>query len=105
LDLLLAADDRIELALTRERGEIAAELVQRRRLGALLATLGARRRARRAAEELERLLAHALPVHAQLEQHLRGHALALADQAQEQVLGADVVVAQRARLLDRQLEH
>jgi superfamily II DNA/RNA helicase len=81
------------------------ELVQRRRLGALLAALRARRRARRAAQELERLLAHALPVHAQLEQHFRGNALALADQAQQQVLGADVVVAQRARLLHRQLEH
>jgi hypothetical protein len=60
---------------------------------------------RRAAQQLERLLAHALAVHAELEQHLRRHALALADQAEQQVLGADVVVAQRARLLDRQLEH
>ena len=92
LDLLLAPDDRVELALARQLREVAAELVQGRRLGPLLALLrpGARGRA---AQQLQRLLAHPLAVHAQLEQHLRRHPLALADQPEQQVLGADVVVA------------
>src|SRR5690606_33511422 len=44
-------------------------------------------------------------VGAQLDQHLGGHALALADQPQQDVLGADVVVAQLQRLPQRQLQH
>ncbi len=43
-------------------------------------------------------------VGSQLDQHLGGHALALADEAQEDVLGADVVVAQLERLAQRELE-
>ena len=42
-------------------------------------------------------------VGAQPDQHLRGHAVALADQAQQDVLGADVVVAELQRLAQRQL--
>ena len=45
-----------------------------------------------------------LQVGAQLDQHLGGHALALADEAEEDVLGADVVVAELQRLAQRQLE-
>src|SRR4029078_6705719 len=77
LDLLLAPDHGVELALAGELREIAAELFGRRRLGALLA-LGRRGRGRRAAEQLERLLAYALAVDAQLEQHLGRDALAFA---------------------------
>ena len=44
-------------------------------------------------------------VGAQLHEHLRGDALALADEAEEDVLGADVVVAELQRLAQRQLEH
>ena len=40
-----------------------------------------------------------------LTQHLGGDALALADQAEQDVLGADVVVAELQRLAQRQLEH
>ena len=43
-------------------------------------------------------------VGAQLDQDLGGDALALADQAEEDVLGADVVVAELERLAQRQLE-
>jgi hypothetical protein len=38
------------------------------------------------------------------DQHLRGDALALADEAEQDVLGADVVVAELQRLAQRQLE-
>jgi hypothetical protein len=51
-----------------------------------------------AAEQLDDLLAHAVEVGAELLQHLGGHALALADQAEQDVLGADVGVAELQRL-------
>jgi hypothetical protein len=51
------------------------------------------------------LLAHQVQVGAQLRQDLRRDAVALADQAEQEVLGADVVVTERLRLAQRQLEH
>ena len=57
-----------------------------------------------ARQQLDDLLAHPGQVGAQLDQHLGGHALALADEAEEDVLGADVVVAELQRLAQRQLE-
>jgi hypothetical protein len=56
-------------------------------------------------EQLDHLLAHPVQVGAELDQHLGGHALTLADQAQQDVLGADVVVAQLLGLPRGQLEH
>src|SRR5437016_5897061 len=44
LDLLRAADRRIELAFSRELRQVAAEVIQRRRLGFLLAFLRCCRR-------------------------------------------------------------
>ena len=58
-----------------------------------------------AGEQLDDLLAHAVEVGAQLDEHLGGDALALADEAEQDVLGADVVVAELQRLAQRQLEH
>jgi hypothetical protein len=55
-------------------------------------------------EELDDLLAHARQVSAELHEHLRGDAFALADEAEEDVLGADVVVTELQRLTQRQLE-
>ena len=49
-------------------------------------------------------MAHLVEVHAERLEHARGDALSLADEAQQQVLGADVVVAQAARLVDGQLD-
>ena len=57
-----------------------------------------------ARQQLDDLLAHPGQVGAQLHEHLGGDALALADQAEEDVLGADVVVAELQRLAQRQLE-
>ena len=45
-----------------------------------------------------------LQVHAQAFQHAGGNALALAHEAQQQVLGADVVMIEATRLVDRQLD-
>ena len=57
-----------------------------------------------AGQELDHLLAHPGKVGTEADQHLGGHALALADQAEEHVLGADVVVAELQRLPQRQLQ-
>ena len=57
-----------------------------------------------AGEQLDDLLADPVEVGAELDQHLGGDALALADQAEQDVLGADVVVAELQRLAQRQLE-
>jgi hypothetical protein len=83
-------------------GEVAAELVQhqRRRRSALAAT--ARRPlggllALVARQQLQHLLADSVEIGPQLDQHLRRDALALTDQAEQDVLGADVVVAELKR--------
>ena len=112
LDLLLAPDHRVELGLTGVLGQVAAELVEHQR-GRRGVGRGARGRglgaglllALEAAEQLDHLLADAVEVGAELLQHLGGDALALADQAEQDVLGADVGVAELQRLAQRQLEH
>jgi len=58
-----------------------------------------------AGQQLDDLLTHPVQVRAQLDQDLRGHTVALANQAQHDVLGADVVVTELQRLAQRQLEH
>ena len=58
-----------------------------------------------ARQQLDHGLTHAVEVGAELLQHLRGDALALADQPEQDVLGADVVVAELQRLAQRELEH
>ena len=50
------------------------------------------------------LVADLVQVHAEALEHAGGDALALADEAQQQVLRADVVVAEAAGLVDRQLD-
>src|SRR5665213_3030413 len=55
-------------------------------------------------EQLDDLLAHPGQIRAEVPQQLRGDALALADQAEQQMLGADVVVPERQRLTKRELE-
>ena len=127
LELAGAADDRIELVLASHLGEVAAELVEDLAVllvvgalggapdvgtcAALLAATGrtgfgtAARGALVARQQLDDLLAHAAQVGAELDEHLRGHALALADEAEQDVLGADVVVTELKRLAQRQFEH
>ena len=108
LDLLLAADHRVELAVARELGEVPAELVEDH--GALLALArgpagGALALAAGVArQQLDHGLTDAVEVGAELLQHLRGDALALADQPEQDVLGADVVVTELQRLTQRQLQ-
>ena len=103
LDLLLAADDRVELVGAGGLGEVDAERVDGRGLaGALRLLGGAGGRALR--QDADDLVADLVEVDAEALQHAGGDALALADEAQQQVLGADVVVAEAAGLVDRQLD-
>ena len=126
LELSGASDDRIELALAGGLGEVATELVEDLSVAALRPRppcepgrhqrwrlRGRRGRSHRrttgrtlvAGEQLDDLLAHAGEVGAELDEHLRGDAFALADEAEQDVLGADVVVAELQRFAQRQLEH
>src|SRR3989441_526125 len=114
LDFLLPPDRGVELALGRELGQVAAEVIECRRLRLLLA-LGARglraragrRRSGRhlAAEQPQCLGTRLLQVDARVGQYLRGDPLLLAQQTEQQVLGADIGMVQLARLTHRQLEH
>ena len=56
------------------------------------------------AEDVDDLVADLVEVDAQALEHAGGDALALADEAEQQVLGADVVVAEAARLVDGELD-
>ena len=111
LDLVLATDDRVELALGGELGQVAAELVEQ--LGGLLlagraAALGCALTALTAAgagEHADDLVADLLGVGVEVEQDPGGDALVLAHQPEQDVLGADVVVAERQRLAQGELEH
>ena len=112
LDLVCAADDRVELAFAGQLGQVAAEGVQRRRLALAacrrLGALGRRSRLLRprtsAPSRLRTSSRTSSSLSAEVHQHLGGDAFLLAQQAQEQVLGADVVVVEAAGLLDGVLD-
>ena len=98
-DLFSTSDDGIELAVTGELGQVAAELVEDRRARRVVARARALARAHGllalvARHQLDDLLAHAAEVGPEAHQHGGGHALSLAHEAEEHVLGADVAVAE-----------
>ncbi len=66
--------------------------------GAALAAAGA-------GEHADDLVADLLCVGVEVEQDARGNALVLAHEPEQDVLGADVVVAERQRFAQRELEH
>ena len=107
LDLGLAADHRVELALGGELGQVAAELIEQLRglLALARAPAGALAPAAGAGEHADHLVADLLRVGVEVEQDAGGDALVLAHQPEQDVLGADVVVTERERLAQRQLEH
>src|SRR5699024_3244880 len=108
LDLLGPTDHGVELALAGSLREVAPELVEDRRAGRLALVGGARSDrllALVAGQELDDLLTHTVEVGAELRQHLGGDALALTNEAEQDVLGADVVVAELQGLAERELEH
>src|SRR5204863_4142565 len=93
---------------------VAAELVEQLRGLLALALAGSARAATAARAALaaaagtrqhaDDLVADLLGVGVEVEQDARGDALVLADQAQQDVLRADVVVAQAQRLAEGELE-
>ena len=114
LHLDAAADDGVQLVLARGLRQVAAELLEDRGVRALGTARSAHARAHGlaalvvaalvAAEHLDHGLAHLRQVRALLGQHLGGHALALLEEAEQQVLRSDVVVAQLQGLTQAQLE-
>ena len=104
LDFLLAADDRVQLARPGGLREVDPELVDRRGLRGALRLLGGAR-GRRLRQDPDDLVADLVQVHAERLEDARRDALAFADEAKEQVLSADVVVAEPSGLVDRQLDH
>ncbi len=118
LGLGLAADDRVELALARELGEVAAVLAQGAAVGLGLGHHAkaaghahahgghtGRRRRRALGGELADGVAHGVDRDAHAGEGLHGHAVALAQDAEEQVLGGDVGLAEREHLAQGALEH
>ena len=104
LDLLLAADDRVELVGAGRLREVDAQGIDRRGLAGSLRLLG-RAGGGGLRQDADHLVADLVQVHAEGLQHARGDALAFAHEAQQQVLRADVVVAEAPGLVDGQLDH
>ena len=87
-DLLVAPDDRVELALPGERGQVAAVLLQR-----LVGRLGRRARDPLAAADLLQRCVDPVARDAEPPQDLPGRArLRVVGERQQEVLGRDVVV-------------
>src|SRR5262249_2282444 len=108
LDLGLAADDRVELALLGLLREVPAELIEELRRLRLLPrgpTAGAGLAATGTGEHADDLVADLLGVGVEVEEDARGNAFVLADEAEQNVLGADVVVTEAERFAQRELEH
>ena len=116
LDLLLPADDGVELALPRHPIDVPAVLVEERRArsglslrgrGGAAAAIG-RGKLRalvRAAEHVDDRRTHDVEIGAERDQDVRCHAFILADKPEENVLRADVIVPKGARLFDGKLHH
>ncbi len=100
LDLLLAPDDGVELRFSGQLSEVAGELVQD---GSLRALFGAG--IVLVTQKSQRLLAHLVQTSAQRLENLGRDGLAFLHEAQEEMFGPDVVVAELTSLLDRQLEN
>src|SRR6185437_4254692 len=99
LDLRLATDDRIELALDRLFRQVAPELVEElRALGLLARGRGAGLPAARAGEHADDLVADLFRIGVEVEQDPRSDALVLANEAEQDVLRPDVVVPERQGL-------
>jgi hypothetical protein len=98
-DLLVAADDRIDLALARDVGEVAAELRERLVLRLGIGIGHARAAAHRGERLQDRLAVAPTSRSAAPRDRL------LARDREQQVLGGDVLVLELLGLLERGLEH
>ena len=94
----------IELPRSRGLGEVDAELVDGRGLAGPLGLLGARSGRRALRQDADDLVANLVEVDAQRLEDAGRDAFALADETQQQVLGADVVVTEASSLVDGELD-
>ena len=97
-ELVVAADERIELVLHRRFREVAAEFRQQRRF------LDARER-RLFVQQLDDVFSHLVQAHPFFHQDGRGHRALFAQDAEQQVFGADVVVKQPIGFFRGVLQH
>ena len=98
-------DDGVELAFCGLLREVAAELVEQLRALRLLARRLPLLAAAGPGEHADDLVANLLGVGVEVEEDACCDALVLAHEAEEDVLGADVVVAERERLAQCELQH
>ncbi len=97
-ELVLAADERVELVFHRRLGQIPAEFGQQRRF------LDTRQR-RLLIEERHDVLAHGIEAHPLFEQDGRGHRALFAQDPEQKMFRADVVVQQAVSLFGGKLQH
>ena len=102
-DFWLAADHRVELALFGGSSHVVAELVDQRGFGLFflfVLALGL------ALQDVARCLgSHPVKVDAEPAQHIDGNPLPFSHKPQQQVLGANVVVAHQTGFVDGQFDH
>ena len=98
LELVVAADERVELVLHRRLGQVAAELGEQRRF------LDAGQRGL-LVQQLDDVLADGVQPHPLFHEDGRRDRPLLAQDAQQQVLGADVVVQQTVGFFGGKLQH
>src|SRR5205814_9069169 len=107
LDLLLAADDGIELVRLRHCREVHAELVERRRLRARrfsASGCGLLRLGVLLSERGDDLVPDLLERNAEGLKDAGGDPLPLPDKTEEEMLGAHVAVTELSSLIDRELD-
>ena len=100
LDLAVAPDHGVQLAVARVLREVPPELVERGGLARLLGGGGGAS----FPEQGDDQRADALEIGARRFEHAGGDAVALADQAEQEVFGADVVVREAPSFVQRELE-
>ena len=103
VDFQIASHHRVQLVLAGQRGQVGAQLVQGGRPGGDAGLLGGLPCA--LAEDAARLRPHLVQGHAQAFQHPGRHAFAFAHEADEQVLRADVVMAEAPRFVHGEFDH
>ena len=109
INLALAPDHRVEPVLQSELGEVGAKFLERGsliRTPRLLCAHGRIRHGGRCAvNELGNGLANLIAFDADVGENLHGHAITLTNDAEQQMLGRDVVLTELQRLAKRALEH
>ncbi len=98
LELVVAPDQRVELVLHRRLGQVAAELGEQRRF------LDARQRGL-LVQQLDDVFAHRVEAHPLFHEDGRRHRTLFAQDAEQQMLGADVVVQQPIGFFGGKLQH